>query len=179
MRNTQHCRIKRRTHKHTFIASGATCTFDYRALVEKARETGSSRSLDSIRLSPNNISISRSPPSLPSAPGQTNSLGSRETPYRSQPPQHSRKRNADPLRRRSMAAPIREVDFSGCNRAFIKHTLLYYINDIDSEKHNQLRTLFLRRAAHHPTLRSSLRPRVPYTCVYTCVCVSYFTNAHT
>jgi len=40
-----------------------------------------------------------------------------------------------------MAAPIKEVaaDSSERNRAFIKHTLLYYINDIDSGKHNQPR----------------------------------------
>lgn len=56
------------------------------------------------------------------------------------------------LRVRSMETAIREVavDFSGRNRAFIKHTLLYYINDIDSKKHNQPRDLLLLPLQTHP-----------------------------
>jgi len=61
-----------------------------------------------------------------------------------------------------MAAPIKEVaeDSSERNRAFIKHTLLYYINDIDSGKHNQPR-------------ESPPPPAIvcPALCVYVCVCM--------
>jgi hypothetical protein len=69
-----------------------------------------------------------------------------------------------------MAAPIKEVaeDSSERNRAFIKHTLLYYINDIDSGKHNQPR-------------ESPPPPAIvcPALCVYVCVCVcAYLFREH-
>lgn len=69
------------------------------------------------------------------------------------------------LRARSMVAPIREVLWifpERRSRAFIKHTLLYYINDIDSEKHNQPGPS--SPAAIDPTPVRPLWPRVRRTC---------------
>lgn len=82
------------------------------------------------------------------------------------------------LHARSMETAIREVavDFSGRNRAFIKHTLLYYINDIDSKKHNQPRDL-LPPPRCKPTPFDLHCGRVCSVCA--CVISRARTHAHT
>lgn len=66
------------------------------------------------------------------------------------------------------------VDFSGRNRAFIKHTLLYYINDIDSEKHNQSPVAPLSSLRTYPSDHCG---RV-YGMLCLCVCVISRTHPH-
>lgn len=66
------------------------------------------------------------------------------------------------------------MDFSGRNRAFIKHTLLYYINDIDSEKHNQNSVVPLS------SLPSRTYPSDSIVVACTpCMCVRYFASTPT
>lgn len=70
------------------------------------------------------------------------------------------------------------VDFSGRNRAFIKHTLLYYINDIDSEKHNQNPVAPLSSLRTYPSDHSCGRV-YSTSCLCVCVCVLFREHPHT